>query len=166
MADCDRNFHEKVSGKSAKNRPELQNALDFVRDGDVFVVTKLDLLARSVVDRASIVQKLEQKKVDLVVFDQGIDTTSMYGRLQFNILAAIGEFERELTRERSLECRMRALARSVKFGARPKLTKQEIAGLTNDYETPGCSKTEIAEHYGISRSSAYRLYAENCHQTA
>lgn len=61
LADCDRTFHEKVSGKSAKNQPELQNALEFVRDGDVFVVTKLDRLARSVVDLANIVQKLEVK---------------------------------------------------------------------------------------------------------
>jgi DNA invertase Pin-like site-specific DNA recombinase len=94
LADCDRVFHEKVSGKSTRNRPELQNALDFVRDGDVFVVTKLDRLARSVVDLANIIQKFEVKNVDLVVLDQGIDTTSIYGRLQFNILAAIGEFER------------------------------------------------------------------------
>jgi DNA invertase Pin-like site-specific DNA recombinase len=80
LADCNRIFHEKVSGKSTKGRPELQNALDFVREGDVFMVTKLDRLARSVVDLASIVQKLETKKVDLVVLDQGIDTTTMYGR--------------------------------------------------------------------------------------
>jgi DNA invertase Pin-like site-specific DNA recombinase len=166
LADCDRTFYEKVSGKSAKNRPELQNALDFVRDGDVFVATKLDRLARSVVDLAYIVQKLEIKKVDLVVLDQGIDTTSIYGRLQFNILASIGEFEREIIRERSYEGRMRALARGVKFGARPKLTRTDLAQLVEDYETPGCSKTEIAEHYGISRSSVYRLYADHRQQCA
>jgi DNA invertase Pin-like site-specific DNA recombinase len=165
LADCDRVFHEKVSGKSTKGRPELQNALDFVPDGDVFVVTKLDRLARSVVDLASIVQKLENKNVDLVVLDQGIDTTTMYGRLQFNILAAIGEFERELIRERSMESREKAIARGVKFGAKPKLTRHEIADLVNDFEAPGCSKTEIAEHYGISRSSVYRLYAENRQQS-
>jgi DNA invertase Pin-like site-specific DNA recombinase len=153
-----------VSGKSTNGRSELQSALDFVRDGDVFVVTKLDRLARSVGDLASIVQKLETKKVDLVVLDQGIDTTTMYGRLQFNILAAIGEFERELIRERSMKGREKAIARGVKFGAKPKLTKQEIADLLNDFEAPGCSKTEIAEHYGISRSSVYRLYAENRQQ--
>ena len=95
----------------------MQNALDFVRDGDVFVVTKLDRLARSVVDLANIVQKFEVKNVDLVVLNQGIDTTSIYGRLQFNILAAIGEFERGIIRERSYEGRMRALARGVKFDA-------------------------------------------------
>ena len=116
LADCDRVFHEKVSGRSAKGRPELQNASDFVRDEDVFVVTKLDRLARSVVDLSGIVQKLESKNVDLVVLDQGIDTTTMYGRLQFNILAAIGEFERELIRERSMEGRAKAIARGVKVG--------------------------------------------------
>ncbi|MGE4579963.1 MAG: recombinase family protein [Desulfuromonadales bacterium] len=73
MADCDRIYHEKASAASAKNRPELQKALDFVRDEDVFVVTKLDRLARSVVDLAGIVQKLEAEKVDLVVLDQGMD---------------------------------------------------------------------------------------------
>lgn len=161
LADCDRIFHEKVSAASAKNRPELQKALDFVRVEDVFVVTKLDRLARSVVDLAGIVQKLEAKKVDLVVLDQGIDTTTMYGRLQFNILAAIGEFERELIKERSMEGRIKAIARGVKFGAKPKLTKQELVDLIRDFEAPGCSKTEIAEHYGLSRSSVYRLYSVN-----
>lgn len=162
LSDCDRIFHEKASGSSAEARKELQSALDYVRDEDVFVVTKLDRLARSVVDLAGIVKKLETKKVDLVVLDQGIDTTTMYGRLQFNILAAIGEFERELIRERSLEGREKAKARGVRFGAPPKLMKEEIEYLVRDFEEPGCSKREIAERYGISRSSVYRLYAENC----
>ncbi len=77
LADCDRVFHEKVSGTSTTGRPELKNALDFVRVGDVFVVTKLDRLARSMVDLAGIVQTLEAKQVDLVVLDQGIDTTTI-----------------------------------------------------------------------------------------
>ena len=89
----------------------------------------------------------------------------MYGRLQFNILAATGDFERELIKERSMEGRLKAIARGVKFGAKPKLTKQEIAELVRAFEAPGCSKTLIAEHYGISRSSVYRLYAENRSQS-
>jgi len=93
LADCDRIFREKSSASSTINRPELKSALDFVREEDVFVATKLDRLARSVVDLPIIVQRLEEKKVDLVVMDQGIDTTTIYGRHQFNILAAIGEFE-------------------------------------------------------------------------
>ncbi len=108
--------------------------------------------------------RFRYKSVDLVVLDQGIDTTTLYGRLQFNILAAIGEFERELIKERSTEGRARAIARGVRFGAKPKLTKKEIEDLVRDYEAPGCSKKEIAQHYGISRSSVYRLYAENRQQ--
>lgn len=125
------------------------------------MVTKLDRLARSVVDLAGIVQTLEAKKVDLVVLDQWIDTTTMYGRLQFNFLAAIGEFERELIRERSMEGREKAITRGVKFGAKPKLTMKEIIDLARDFETPGCSKAEIAEHYGICRSSVHWIYAEH-----
>jgi DNA invertase Pin-like site-specific DNA recombinase len=164
LADCDRIYREKASASSTKNRPELKNALDFVREEDVFVVTKLDRLARSVVDLSNIIQLLEEKNVDLVVLDQGIDTTTIYGKLQFNIFASIGEFERGLITERSLEGRMKAKERGVVFGARPKLTPQNLQELIRDYETPGCSKREIAEHYGISKSSVYRLYAENVQQ--
>jgi DNA invertase Pin-like site-specific DNA recombinase len=118
------------------------------------------------VDLSNIIQLLEEKKVDLVVLDQGIDTTTIYGKLQFNILASIGEFERGLITERSLEGRQKAKERGVVFGAKPKLTPKDIQELLNDYETPGCSNREIAEHYGISRSSVYRLYAENVQQYA
>jgi len=166
LANCDRVYHEKMSASSAQNRPELQKALDFVRDEDVFILTKLGRLARSVVDLSEIVKKLQKKNVDLMVLDQGIDTTTIYGRLQFNILAAIGEFERELIRERSLEGRMKALQRGVKFGARPKLSAQELKELVRDFDAPGCSKSEIAEHYGISRASVYRLYRLNQQQQA
>jgi len=161
LADCDRIYREKVSAASAKNRPELKNALDFVREEDVFVVTKLDRLARSVVDLSNIVQRLEEKKVDLVVLDQGIDTTTIYGKLQFNILAAIGEFERGMIRERSREGREKAKERGVKFGARPKLASDEIQSLVQDFNPPGLSKRDLAELYDISISSVYRLYAEN-----
>ena len=162
LSDCDRIFHEKASAGSKKIRLELQKALDFVRDDDVFVVTKLDRLARSVVDLSIIVQRLEEKNVDLVVMDQGIDTTTIYGRLQFNILASIGEFERGLIRERSREGREKAISRGVQFGAKSKLNKEEVCQLVRDFEAPGCSKVEIAEHYGLSRSSVYRLHKEHC----
>jgi hypothetical protein len=69
-------------------------------------------------------------------------------------------FERELIRDRSKEGREKAIARGVKFSAKPKLNQKKIVDLTRDFKAPGCSKTEIAEHYGISRSSGYRLYAE------
>jgi DNA invertase Pin-like site-specific DNA recombinase len=164
LSDCDRIYREKASAGSTKNRPELKNALDFVREEDVFIVTKLDRLARSVVDLSLIVQRLEKKNVDLVVLDQGIDTTTIYGRLQFNILAAIGEFERGLIRERSREGREKAKERGVRFGAKPKLSQENIQMLLEDFESPELSKVEIGKIYGISVSSVYRLYYENREQ--
>jgi DNA invertase Pin-like site-specific DNA recombinase len=137
----------------------LKEAFDFVRVGDVFVVTKLDRLARSVVDLSNIVQFLERKDVDLIVQDQGIDTTTIYGRLQFNILAAIGEFERGLIRERSREGRDRAIARGVSFGVRAKLSDEETEEKVRLFETDELSKRDISEIYGISKSSVYRLYS-------
>ena len=160
LAECDRIYREKVSAGSTKNRPELQKALDFVREEDVFFVTKLDRLARSVIDLSHIVQRLEEKKVDLIVVDQGIDTTTIYGKLQFHILAAIGEFERGLIRERSREGRQRAIDQGVVFGARPKLTEQEIDALVADFEIAASSRSELANLYGISKSTLYRIYAE------
>lgn len=116
-------FSRESLGRFGKKPAGIAKGLGFRQGRRFFIVTKLDRLARSVVDLAGIVQKLEAKKVDLVVLDQGIDTTTMYGRLQFNILAAIGEFERELIKERSMEDRIKAIARRVKFGAKPKLTE-------------------------------------------
>ena len=161
LEDCDRIYYEKASASSTISRPELLKALDFVRDDDVLVVTKLDRLARSVIDMAMIVSRLREKNVDLVVLDQGIDTTTMYGRLQFNILTSIGEFEREIIKERSREGREKAIINGVKFGAPQKLSETETIQLIKDYESPDVSKKELADFYGLSRSSVYRIYKEH-----
>ncbi len=160
LSDCDRIFKEKASAGTREKRPILKEALDFVRVDDVFVVTKLDRLARSVVDLSNIVQLLEEKDVDLIVLDQGIDTTTIYGRLQFNILAAIGEFERGIICERSREGREKAIERGVRFGVRAKLSNEEIAEMVRYFESDELTKRDICELYSISRSSVYRLYME------
>lgn len=157
LKDCDKLFQEKVSACSTNGRIELKKALDFVREGDTFMVTRLDRLARSVIDLSEIVKILESKSVDLIVLDQRIDTTSIYGKLQFNILSALGEFERELIRERSAEGRANAKAKGVKFGAKPKLGNQNLLELREEFLTSGINKSELAKRYGISRSSVYRL---------
>ena len=157
LTGCDKIYKEKVSAASKNGRPELKSALDYIREGDLFVVSRLDRLARSVTDLAEIVRVLETKKVDLVVLDQAIDTTTPAGRLLFHILGAIAEFERELIRERAMEGRARAKAEGVKFGARPKLNKNQLEAFQTEFIAPGTSKKKIAERYGISRSTAYRL---------
>lgn len=150
----------KVSASSTEKRTELKKALDFVREGDVFMVTKLDRLARSVVDLSNIVRFLEEKDVGLVVLDQGINTTTIYGKLQLNILGAIDEFERGLIRERSMEGRLRAIVKGVRFGVRAKLSDDDIQEMVRLFETDELSKTDIGEIFDISRSSVYRLYAD------
>ncbi|SEA34883.1 Resolvase, N terminal domain [Desulfuromusa kysingii] len=100
------------------------------RNGDVFVVTKLDRLARSVHDLMPITQMLQDKNCDLKVLDPGLDTSTPTGRLIFHVLAVIGEFERELITKRVNEGRMRAMAAGIKFGRKPKLKKLEEVSLS------------------------------------
>ena len=96
-----RSSAEQVSAVSP-DREELEAAIEFAREGDVLVCTKLDRLARSVPHLCEIGKRLDAKKVGLKVLDQAIDTTTPTGRLMFNMLGAIAQFERELTRERML----------------------------------------------------------------
>jgi DNA invertase Pin-like site-specific DNA recombinase len=96
-AGCEKVFSEQVSAVAA-TREQLEAALDFVREGDSFIVTKLDRLARSVPHLCEIGAKLEAKGVSLKVLDQAIDTSTPTGRLMFNLLGSIAQFERELPR--------------------------------------------------------------------
>jgi len=98
---------------------KLEAALEFAREGDVLVCTKLDRLARSVPHLCEIGKRLDAKKVGLKVLDQAIDTTTPTGRLMFNMLGAIAQFERELTRERMLVGVARAKAEGKYRGRAP-----------------------------------------------
>ncbi len=159
LADCDRIFEEKVSGRRGAPRPALQEALAYVRNGDVFVVTKLDRLARSVHDLMMITQTLQDKNCDLKVLDQELDTSTPTGRLIFHVLAVIGEFERELITERINEGRKRAMAAGVKFGRKPKLSKLEEESLASWIKEETLSKEELAEKFNVSVTTVYRRIA-------
>ncbi len=154
---CEKLFSEKLSGKSADNRKSLQQALDFVRDGDSLVITRLDRLARSVIDLGSIAKSLESKNVDLIVLDQQIDTSSASGKLMFNMIGAFAEFERDLITERCAEGREKAKANGVQFGRKPSLTERQIKTLRQEFHMWEGSKIELASKYGISRASLYRI---------
>ena len=123
------------------------------------MVTRLDRLARSVLDLSQITAEIAAKKVDLVVLDQAIDTGSPTGRLLFHMLAAIGEFERDLIKERAAEGIARAKAAGVKFGARPKLSAEQVATLKLEFNKPGVDRTWLAQNYGIGRATLYRICA-------
>ena len=121
------------------------------------MVTRLDRLARSVLDLSQITAEIAAKKVDLVVLDQHIDTGSPTGRLLFHMLAAIGEFERDLIKERAAEGIARAKAAGVKFGAKPKLSAEQVAALKLEFSKPGVDRSWLAQSYGIGRATLYRI---------
>lgn len=154
-AGCEKIFAEQRSGKNTSERVELQSALDYVREGDTLIVTRLDRLARSVLDLHQIVQKLARKKVDLVVLLQAIDTTTPAGRLTFSLLGAIAEFERELIAARTTEGRERARLKGVKFGRRRKAV--DMTSINASLAEGTKSKAAVAAQHGISRATLYRL---------
>ena len=156
---CERIFSEHFSGKSADTRRELLSVLSFVREGDVLVVTKLDRLARSAVDLGRIAEQLEQQKVDLIVLNQNIDTSTPTGKLMFTMIGAFAEFERDLIRERCAEGIAKAKENGVQFGRRRKLTDEKIQQLRDDYKAGELSRTELAKKYNVSRATLYRLAA-------
>jgi len=152
---CDKIFEEKVSGTTA-NRVQLHRCLEYLREGDSLVITKLDRLARSTFHLTQIANQLEEKSVDFVVLDQQIDTSTPTGKLLFNMLASIAEFETEIRKERQLEGIEKAKSKGVKFGAKKKLTEQEIEQMTQEREA-GVLVKDLAKKYGISIPSVYRL---------
>ena len=156
---CEKLYLEKQSGKSSENRPELKEALGYAREGDIFVITRLDRLARSLLDLVKIVEMFEKKGIGFIVLDQQIDTTTSAGRLMFHILSAIGEFERELINERVKDGIIKAKDKGVKFGRKVKLTPEQLAEFRLEFENPpnGATKTDIARKWGLSRASGYRL---------
>lgn len=152
---CDRIYEEKVSGTTA-NREQLKLCLNFVREGDTLVITKLDRLARSTFHLTQIANGLLENGVELVVIDQQIDTSTPTGKLLFNMLASIAEFETEIRKERQLEGIKKAKSKGVKFGAKPKLTSEQIQRLKQD-RLNGLLIKDLAAKYNLSKDSVYRM---------
>ena len=152
---CTKIYREKRSGTTA-NRPQLKQCLDYVRDGDVLVITKLDRLARSTLDLHKIVEQLNSKNVGFKVLDQSIDTTTKEGRLMFSILASIAEFETELRKERQLDGIAKAKANGVHFGRKAKLTDDQIEEMQSK-RAEGVLIRELMSEYKLSKASIYRL---------
>ncbi len=146
-------FVDKASGTSRDGRPQLAQAIRFARKGDALMVTRLDRLARSVMDLKAISGELEAKGVDLVVTEQAIDTTTPHGRLMFTMLGAIAEFETDLRRERQLEGIAKAKA-DGRYKGRP--VSIDTEGILAAYRA-GDKPQHIAKRFNIARSSVYRV---------
>ena len=136
LKHCDKIFQEKKSGASDQ-RPKLKACLEYIREGDTLVTTRLDRLARSTLHLCRIAEELQRKNVNLQVLSQDIDTGNATGRLLFNMLGAIGQFETEIRAERQMDSIQKAKERGVKFGREKSLTPQQIDDL------------RIAQHFGL-----------------
>ena len=156
---CDKLFEEKRSG-TTDARPQLKECLNYVRDCDQLIVTRIDRLARSTLHLCQIAETLKQKGVDLVVLDQNIDTSDATGRLLFNMLGAIGQFETEIRAERQMDGIEKAKDRGVQFGKRPALTQNQIIELREKREQGTLIKDLMAE-YSLSKATIYRYLSEN-----
>lgn len=154
LSNCDRIFQEKASGSSATARPELQNMLLYVREGDTVVVTKLDRIARNTADLLSIVDQLEEKKVAFKVLNINLDTSTPTGKLMLTMLGAIATFERQLLLERQREGIEIAKAKGVYAGRKPTAMAKEKE--VKELVSQGFKKAEIARKLGISVPSVYR----------
>ena len=166
-AGCDEIFIDKASGKLA-SRPALDKALMVAaRTGDQLVVTKLDRLGRSLEHLIALSTQLQTRGVDLVVLDQGIDTSTADGRMFFQILGAIAEFEHALMSERTRDGLDAARARGRTGGQKPKLTPRQAKIAQAMYDELGNdgrrahTVQQIADVFDVTRPTIYRHLQRN-----
>lgn len=153
---CEKVWEEQTS--SVGPREVLRAAVEYAREGDSLVVTKLDRLARSVRNLGEIVEELEGKSVGLKVLDLGLDTTNATGKLMLNVLGSVAQFEREMMLERQREGIAKAKADGKYRGRRP--IAQSKAVEARSLVAAGFSKREVATRLGLSERSVFRLMSE------
>jgi DNA invertase Pin-like site-specific DNA recombinase len=156
-ADLDKTFTDKASGKDAK-RPQLQAALEYLRDGDVLVVHSMDRLARNLDDLRRIVTQLTERGVQVQFVKEGMVFTgedSAMSKLLLSVMGAFAEFERSLLKERQREGIALAKKAGVYRGRKPSLTAERATELRRRAAS-GEKKAQLAREFGISRETLYQ----------
>ncbi len=157
-AGCNKIFQEELSSVSTK-RPQLEAALDYIRDGDTLIVTKIDRLARSVADLVRLTEQLRMKGVHLrFLANPEMNTESANGKLMLTVLGAIAEFERDLMLERQREGIAKAKAEGKYKGRKP--TARAKSAEVVKMKAEGQTAEAIAEALHISRASVFRILKE------
>src|SRR6202158_4742071 len=151
-AGCDVVRSEKQSGTSTEGRKEFRTTLDFLRKGDVLIVTRIDRLARSIGDLQDIVRAVKAKGASLKATEQPIDTTSATGKAFMDMLGVFAEFETNLRKERQAEGIAKAKAAGVYKGRPPSIDIMKV----RDLKKKGLGAPEIAKALKIGRASVYR----------
>ena len=150
---CEKIFQEKVSGTSTKNREELKKCLEFVREGDEFVITRIDRCSRSILDLQLIVNQLKDKGVSITATEQSISNKDATGKCFMDMLGVFAEFETNLRYERQMEGIKIAKEKGKFKGKQSSIDVNRIKTLQDE----GLNPTDIARQMNISRGSVYRL---------
>lgn len=150
---CDMIRSEKRSGTTTAGREELRTVLDFLRAGDVLMVTRIDRLARSIGDLQDIVRAVKARGASLKAAEQPIDTSTAAGKCFLDMLGVFAEFETNLRKERQLEGIADAKARGVYQGRKPSIDPAQVKAL----RAQGMGASDIAKALKIGRASVYRV---------
>jgi len=151
--NVERIFEEKVSGTSTQGREKLKECLDFVREGDELVITRIDRLARSVLDLQLIIKELTEKGVSLTATEQPISTKDATSKCFLDMLGVFAELETNLRKERQMEGIAKAKEKGVYKGGQSRIDVEQIIRLKKE----GLGATKIARQMNIHRDSVYRL---------
>lgn len=152
----ERVFTDKGMTGTKRDRPGLKSALAACRPGDTLVVTKLDRLARSLRDATDIAEELTRRGVKLNLGGSIYDPTDPVGRLLFNVLGMVAEFESDLIRARTREGMATAKVRGKLKGRKPKLSPAQERHLVELHRAGDHSIAELVELFGIGRATVYR----------
>lgn len=153
-AGCTRVFQDTISGAKAA-RPGLKAALDYMRDDDVLVVTRLDRLGRTALDTLRTIEDLGKRDVAVIVMKPELDTRTKEGRLMVTIMSGLAEFERDLLIERTKEGVAHARAEGRVAGPKPKLSAKQVR-LARKAIAGGESVSSVARSLNVSRQTLYR----------
>ncbi|WP_319567485.1 recombinase family protein [Cohaesibacter marisflavi] len=156
-AGVEKLFEEKRSGVDT-NRPALKQCLEYLREGDTLVFTRIDRLARSAEDLLRITRQLDNKGVTVRVLDQSIDTSDAAGKAFLGMLAVFAEFETNIRKERQMDGIAKAKAKGTKFGRKPALTEETISAIRQSRED-GKTVPQIMKETGLSKATVYRALA-------
>jgi DNA invertase Pin-like site-specific DNA recombinase len=156
-AGCEKIYVEKASGAN-RNRPELEAALDYAREGDTIVVWKLDRLARSMRQLIDTIEELEHRCVSFRSLTENIDTTSAGGKLVFHIFGALAEFERGLIKERTKAGLAAAKAQGKVGGRKPALTPDDLGHAKALLADPTITVGDVAKRLKVSLATFYRYF--------
>jgi len=157
LGQVDKTFEEKLSGKSAVDRPALQEMIEYARDGDTVLCHSIDRLARDLRDLQDVISQLNAKGVTISFLSERLtfssDAQDAFAKLQLQMMGAFAEFERNIIRKRQAEGIAKAKVKGVYKGGKKVINRAQVHQLKAD----GLSTYKIAEAMGISRMSVHRI---------